>query len=295
MRKLLPKQRHAVYLRRSSGGQTAGPQFSKRDDGRFLPGHFGLIKLPKSLLQPSQGGVNVTGGLDLTLRNGAPLVEGRVASRGGYQAVDMAVVKRFRRTCVPVNKKPSLPSLPIPSPLRDLPGNGPSERGHHTSRSWRVEPMFKEEIFEIVQPLLERELTPEERRFLIFIHQEAKPPGSYVWPCFCFLGDSAHICNKGGKTFRFCSCSRCMHAISVEHVVQSPGRAEQRKLGATQTQRIRDYTRRTPARLAARRHGDLSAHRRQSGLQPSSHRRPVDRHRRSLIYLQRPRPDSPRH
>jgi hypothetical protein len=42
--------------------------------------------------------------------------------------------------------------------------------------------MFKEEIFEIVQPLLERELTPEERRFLIFIHQEAKPPGSYVGP-----------------------------------------------------------------------------------------------------------------
>jgi len=44
---------------------------------------------------PGEGGVDVAGGLDLALRDGTPLVEGGIRCRGGYQAVDMAVVERF--------------------------------------------------------------------------------------------------------------------------------------------------------------------------------------------------------
>ena len=41
-------------------------------------------------------GFDVVGRLDPTLRHGAPLVERGVASRGGYQAINVAKVKRFQ-------------------------------------------------------------------------------------------------------------------------------------------------------------------------------------------------------
>src|SRR5208283_2334176 len=46
-------------------------------------------------ITPGQSGVDVAGGLDLALRDGTPLVEEGVSCRGGYKAVDVAVVKRF--------------------------------------------------------------------------------------------------------------------------------------------------------------------------------------------------------
>ena len=52
---------------------------------------------------PGQGGIDVAGGLDLVLRNRTPLVEGGFNCRGGYQAVDVAVVKRFE-TNVPAGQ-----------------------------------------------------------------------------------------------------------------------------------------------------------------------------------------------
>jgi hypothetical protein len=40
-------------------------------------------------------GVNVAGSLGFALRDGAPLIEGGIDCRRGYQAVDVAMVKRF--------------------------------------------------------------------------------------------------------------------------------------------------------------------------------------------------------
>lgn len=45
---------------------------------------------------PSQGSVDVAGGFDLALWDGAPLVEGKVRCRCGHEAVNVAVVEGLK-------------------------------------------------------------------------------------------------------------------------------------------------------------------------------------------------------
>src|SRR5271167_3978525 len=49
---------------------------------------------------PGQGGVNVAGGFGLALRNRTPPVKRRIDRRGGYQPIDMAVLKWFQTNVV---------------------------------------------------------------------------------------------------------------------------------------------------------------------------------------------------
>ena len=46
-------------------------------------------------LPPGQGGIDVARSLHFALRDGTPLVEREVSRRGGHQAIDVAVLKRF--------------------------------------------------------------------------------------------------------------------------------------------------------------------------------------------------------
>ncbi len=51
-------------------------------------------------IAPSQGGVDVAGRFGLALWDGAPLVEGGVSRRGGYQTIDMTIVKRLETNMI---------------------------------------------------------------------------------------------------------------------------------------------------------------------------------------------------